>query len=135
MKVSPAIQERWKMHDQSLGWEDPLQEETVIHSSILTWEIPCTEESGGLLPWGHKELDATERLSRSTSASFVTFISPFPILKDKLVTFSMYYIRSLCSHSLTHTLLDISSTLLETVPDFCNSLSRHLNDFLRFLIL
>ena len=58
------------------------------------------------------------RLSRSTSASLVTFISPLPILKDKSVTFSMYYIHSLCSHSLTHTLLDISSILVETVPDF-----------------
>jgi len=32
----------------------------ATHSSILPWEIPWAEEPGGLLPWGCKELDATE---------------------------------------------------------------------------
>ena len=47
----------------SLGWEDPLKKEMAIHSSIIAWEIPWTEEPGRLRPWGHKELDTTERLS------------------------------------------------------------------------
>ena len=33
----------------------------AIHSSILAWRIPWTEEPGGLCPWGHEELDMTER--------------------------------------------------------------------------
>ena len=35
----------------------------ATHSSILAWRIPWTEEPGGS-PWGHKELDMTERLTR-----------------------------------------------------------------------
>ena len=38
---------------RSLGWEDPLEKGKATHSSILAWKIP----------WGHKELDITERLS------------------------------------------------------------------------
>ena len=35
----------------------------ATHSSILAWEIPWTEEPARLhSPWGHKELDTTERL-------------------------------------------------------------------------
>ena len=41
---------------QSLDWEDPLERAKATHSSILTWRIPYS-------PWGHKELDMTERLS------------------------------------------------------------------------
>ena len=32
------------------------------HSSTLAWKIPWTEELGGCSPWGHEELDMTERL-------------------------------------------------------------------------
>ena len=35
----------------------------VTLSSILAWEIPWTEEPGSYSPWGHKELDSTERLN------------------------------------------------------------------------
>ena len=36
------------------------------HTSILAWRIPWTGKTGGLYsPWGHKELDATERLTLS----------------------------------------------------------------------
>ena len=45
---------------RSLGWEVPLEESIATHSSTLAWRIPWTEESGGLSPWGHKELDMTE---------------------------------------------------------------------------
>ena len=50
VKNLPAMQETWV---RSLGWEDHLEKAT--HSSILAWRIP----------WGRKELDATERLSLS----------------------------------------------------------------------
>ena len=40
------------------------------HSSILAWKIPRTEEPGGLYnPWGHKELDTTERLNNNSKGS------------------------------------------------------------------
>ena len=51
----------------SLGWGDPLVEERAVHSSILAWEIPWPEEYSGLHSTrGHKESDATERLSIHT---------------------------------------------------------------------
>ena len=60
VKNLPAVQET---QIQSLGWEDPLEKEMASHSSILAWTIPWTEERGRLYsPWGHKELDTTERL-------------------------------------------------------------------------
>ena len=56
VKNPPAVRETWV---PSLGQEDPLEKEMATHSSILAWEIPWTEESGGLQPWGYKELDMT----------------------------------------------------------------------------
>ena len=47
---------------RSLGPEDPLEKDTATHSNILAWEILWTEELDGLQPWGHKELDMTEKL-------------------------------------------------------------------------
>ena len=55
VKNLPAVQETW-VH--SLCWEDPLENGKATHS--VSWP-------GGLHglygPWGHKELDTTERLS------------------------------------------------------------------------
>ena len=53
----------------SLDQEDPLGEGTATHSSNLAWTIPWTEEPGGLQSWGRTELDTTERLTLSLSAS------------------------------------------------------------------
>ena len=40
-----------------------LEKEMATHSSTLAWKIPWTEKPGRLYsPWGHKELDMTERL-------------------------------------------------------------------------
>ena len=50
-----------------LGWEDPLEKEMATHSSTLAWKIPWTEEPGSYSPWGHKELDTTERLHLNPS--------------------------------------------------------------------
>ena len=51
---------------KSLGGEDPIEKGTATHSSILAWRIAWTEEPGGLYsPWGHTELDMTERLTHT----------------------------------------------------------------------
>ena len=39
--------------------------EGTTHSSILAWKILWTEETGGYSPWGRKELDMTEQLSKA----------------------------------------------------------------------
>ena len=62
VKNFPTVQETWI---RSLGWEDPLEKGMATHSSSLTWSIPWAEEPGSLSPWGHKELDTTERLTLS----------------------------------------------------------------------
>ena len=58
VKRLSAMQETWV---RSLGWEDPLEKEMAAHSSILVWKIPWTRSLVGYCPWGHKELDMTER--------------------------------------------------------------------------
>ena len=58
VKNLPAMWETWV---QSLGWEDPLEKEKA------TTPVFWPEEFHGLYsPWGHKELDTTERLSLFT---------------------------------------------------------------------
>ena len=51
VKNLPAMWETWV---RSLGWEDPLEKGKATHYNILAWRIP----------WGHKELNRTERLSQ-----------------------------------------------------------------------
>ena len=60
------LQETWVC---SLGQEEALEEEMATHSRILARKIPWTEEPGGLQSWGRTELDTTERLTLSLSAS------------------------------------------------------------------
>ena len=62
VKNLPEIQETrvW-----SLDWEDPLEEKMATRSSVLAWRVPQTEESAGYSPWGRKESDTTQWLSRS----------------------------------------------------------------------
>ena len=57
------MQETQEVQVQSLGWEDLLEKETATHYSIFAWKIPWTEFLVGYSPWGHKELDTTERLN------------------------------------------------------------------------
>ena len=52
------MQETWV---QPLSHEVSLGKGIATHSNILAWRIPLTEEPGGYGPWGHKELDMTER--------------------------------------------------------------------------
>ena len=63
VKNLPVMQE---MLIRSLGWEDPLEKEMATHSSILAWRIHEYRRLAGYSPWGHQELDITERLSRQT---------------------------------------------------------------------
>ena len=46
----------------SLGWEDPLEKEMATHASIMSEESHGRRSLVGYSPWGHKELDTTERL-------------------------------------------------------------------------
>ena len=55
------MQEMQETQVQSLGQEDPLGKKMTTHSSILAREISWTESMAGYSPWGHKELDTTER--------------------------------------------------------------------------
>ncbi len=69
VKNLPSMQETWV---RSLGWEDPLEKGMAIHSSILAWKIP----------WNHKELDMTERLT-------LTFFSlSYIFLKRSILIFN-----------------------------------------------
>ena len=47
----------------SLGLEYPLEKGVATHCSILAWRTPWREDLEGYSPWGHKELDLTERPS------------------------------------------------------------------------
>ena len=58
VKHLPTMRETWV---QSLGWEDLLEKEMATHSSTLTWRIPW-RILVSYSPWGHKQLDMTERL-------------------------------------------------------------------------
>ena len=63
VKNLPAMQETGL---RSLGWEDPLEKGMATHSVCSPGEF--TEEPEGYSPWGHKELDTTERLTLSLSS-------------------------------------------------------------------
>ena len=63
VKNLPAMQET---HVRFLGGEDALEKGMATYTSIRAWRIPWTGKTGGLYsPWGHKELDTTERLTLS----------------------------------------------------------------------
>ena len=59
----------WKTQVRSLSQEDPLEKGMATHSSILAWRIYVQRSLVGCSPWGHKELDMTERLTLSLSLS------------------------------------------------------------------
>ena len=61
IKNLPAIQETWV---RSLGQEDPLKKRMAIHSNIFPGEFHGQRSLAGYSPWGCKELDMTEQLTR-----------------------------------------------------------------------
>ena len=56
------MQETEEMHDQSLGWEDPLEKGMATHSSTLACRIQWTKESHGLHSIGSQRVDMTEAI-------------------------------------------------------------------------
>ena len=62
IKTLPAMRETWV---QPLGWEDPLQKGMATHSSILSWRFHGQRSLVSYSPWGRKESDMTERLTRT----------------------------------------------------------------------
>ena len=67
VKNLPTMQKTQERWNQSLGWKDPMEKELETHPSILAWRIDGQMSMAGHSPWGHKELDTTERLNTSTS--------------------------------------------------------------------
>ena len=49
---------------QSLDWEDPLQREWQSTPVFLPGEFHGQRSLAGYSPWGHKESDMTEQLTR-----------------------------------------------------------------------
>ena len=66
VKHLPAIQEIWV---QSLGKEDPLEKVMTVHSRLMPGESQGWRSLVGCSPWGHEELDMTERLHFSLSCT------------------------------------------------------------------
>ena len=63
VKSLPEVQES---QVRSLGWEDPLEKGMATHSSILAWRRQG-QRAWRVGPWGHQELDRTERLTQHDS--------------------------------------------------------------------
>ena len=63
VKNLPAMQETWV---PSLGWEDPFEKEKLPTPVFLPGEFCGQKSLVSCSPWGHKELDMTERLSVHT---------------------------------------------------------------------
>ena len=62
VKNLPAVLETWVW---SLGQEDPLEEGMTLHSSILSGEFHGHRSLVDYSPWGLKESNMTEQLTRS----------------------------------------------------------------------
>ena len=66
VKNLPTVQETWV---QSLGQEDPLEKGMAATPVFLPEEFHGQRSLVGYSPWGHKELDTTERLMHNTLTS------------------------------------------------------------------
>ena len=81
---------------RSLGWEDPLEKGMATHSSILAWRTPWIGEPGGYTPWGHKESDTTEQLTRRwLSLKLSCLFFPLFIIYHLLLEYQLYRKRDL----------------------------------------
>ena len=63
VKNLPSMQET---QVRSLGWEDALEKEMATYGNLLLFlprEFHGQRSLVGYSPWGHKELDVTERLT------------------------------------------------------------------------
>ena len=68
VKYLPTMQET---SVRSLGWEDPLEKRIATHSSILAWRIHGQRSLVGYSPWGCKQSDTTERLTRRKTENII----------------------------------------------------------------
>ena len=66
LKHLPAM---WETQVRSLGREDPLEKGMATHSVFLPGEFHGQRSLVGYSPWGHKELDTTERLTHTYNLS------------------------------------------------------------------
>ena len=64
VKTLPAMQETQKIQVQPLDGEDPLEKKMATTRLFLPGEFYGWRSLVGYSPWGRKELDTTERLSR-----------------------------------------------------------------------
>ena len=62
VKNLPAVQETWV---PSLGWKSPWRKEWLPTQVFLAGEFHGQKSLEGYSPWGHKELDTTERLTHT----------------------------------------------------------------------
>ena len=69
VKNPPALQETQEMQVGSPGREDPLEEDMATHSRILAEKSQGQRNLVGYRPWGHKESDTTEGMSRDAHIS------------------------------------------------------------------
>ena len=55
----------WETQVQSLVGKIPLEKGMATHSSIIAWRIPGQRGLVGYSPWGHKEPEMNEQLTRT----------------------------------------------------------------------
>ena len=64
LKNSTAVQETWV---QSLGWEDSLEKEWLPILVFLPGEFLGQRSLVAYSPWGHRESDTTEQLTKNNN--------------------------------------------------------------------
>ena len=79
VKNPPAMQET---PVRFLGWEDPVEKGMATTPEFLPGEFHGQRSLAGYSPWGHKELDMTERLSLHFAINYLMTL--FPNLKYHL---------------------------------------------------
>ena len=122
VKNLPAMWETWV---QSLGWADPLRREQLSTPVFWPGELHWLYS-----PWGHKELDMTERLSLSAKPLAIPF-GWFDFQFSFIIIGTMDYLRTVFHkknvlvkiQSLFNVLADVRPGLLPSVlPSFNPSL-------------
>ena len=103
-----------QMRVQSLGQKDPLEKGMASHSSILAWRISGERSLAGYSPWGCKELDTTEQLSKNNHSlisiyyTLGTLLSALPIAS---------YI--ICTRDLSMLILQIMKFEIQKTEETC----------------
>ena len=85
VKNPPAMWGTWVL---TLGWEDPLEEGKAPTPVFLSGESHGLRSLAGCSPWGHKELDMTERLSTAQPSTALTPHTDHPTVSTTQKNFS-----------------------------------------------